>query len=276
MDSNQREIPSLRGKHHNPKELTVMVIRSVGKIRSFTISRRAIVWTSVFLLAYILVSIFIFNNYFDLRYRYKIQSEKLKDTEENLNENNNKLILSEQYVAGLEEYIRDTEEKAEQIDISSSMDRKKDDVINKIVKDVNKKNPMGNRPSRDVDITDITIRRMDSVLNLDFKLVINKSDENPIEGYIHIIAADKNNRYPSVWNNRRDELKNGMPVYFRRGKLFIIQRFRLYHYEFDMNTESEFPSLIKMLIYDKSGKLILEKELKVSDVSLINTASPSQ
>lgn len=267
MDSDQQEISSLRrGKNLNPKELTIMVIRSVGKIRSFTISPKVIVWTSIFLLAYILVSVYIFNSFFDLRYRYNVQSDKLKDTEEDLNQNIKKLILTEQYVAGLEDYIRNSEEKPEQVTNSSAEDSPKADVINRIAKDVNESNMTGNI-LRDVDIKDIIIQRVDSGLNLDFKLVNNKSEENAIEGYIHIIAADKNYDYPPVWNSRNN-IQNGMPENYRRGGLpFFIQRFKPYHRQFNMNSESEFPSLIKILVYDQSGKLMLEKEYKVSDVS---------
>lgn len=272
MDTDQKEISSLREKHLNPKELTIMVIRSVGKIRSFTISRRIIVWTSVFLLAYILTSVFIFNSFFDLRYRYNILSNKLKDAEEDLRQDRKKLILTEQYVVGLEDYIQNTEKQEEQIDKSSQDGRQKVDIINKIAKDVNKKNPTGNSPSGDVDIRDIIIQRVDSGLNLDFKLVNNKSEENATEGYIHIIAADDKNDYPPVWN-RRNKIRDGIPENFRLGLPFFIQRFKPYHRQFNMNSESEFPSLLKILVYDQSGNHILEKDIDVSDVSLTDTVS---
>jgi hypothetical protein len=268
MDSDQQETSSLRrGKNLNPKELTIMVIRSVGKIRSFTISRKVIVWTSGFLLAYILISVYIFNSFFDLRYRYNIQSEKLKNTEEDLNQSRKNLILTEQYVAGLEDYIQNSAERSEQVAKPATGDSPNADIINRIGKDVNESNTTGNISLRDVDIKDITIQRVDSGLNLDFKLVNNRSEENAIEGYIHIIAADKNSDYPPVWNSRNN-IQNGVPENYRRGGLpFFIQRFKPYHRQFNMNSDSEFPTLIKILVYDQSGKLMLEKEFKVSDVS---------
>ncbi len=268
LDSDQKEKPALRKKSYlKPRELTIMVIGSVGRIRSFTITRRVITLASIFLLAYIFISLYVFNSFFDLRYRYGSLSEEVEKTADQLDQHRKKLVLTERYVEGLEDYIRNSEERAGQAIESSSEAPPKTEVASRIVEDLTEKGSAGKRTSRDVDIRDIVLQRADSVLDLEFKLANVKYEENPIEGYIHIIAADKNNGYPHGWNYRSNEIRNGMPVNFSHGQPFLIQRFKPYHRQFNMDSELEFPALIKILIYDRSGDLILKKEIDVGDVS---------
>ena len=106
MDSDQKRSQPIRKKFFNPKELTIMVIRSVGKMRSFKLSRQTILWTSLFFLAYMLISLYTINRFFDLRNRYNIQSEKLERLEKDLDENLRLLTQTKDYVTGLEEYIK--------------------------------------------------------------------------------------------------------------------------------------------------------------------------
>jgi hypothetical protein len=125
----------------------------------------------------------------------------------------------------------------------------------------------GNIHSDEVSLTDITVQKGNSELNLDFKLVNNRSDENATEGYIHIFAGDDKSEFLPVWNYRGNEIENGMPVNFQRGQPFLIQRFKLYQRQFIMDSDSRLPSLIKIVVYDQSGNLMLEKEFKVDDLS---------
>jgi hypothetical protein len=73
--------------------------------------------------------------------------------------------------------------------------------------------------------------------------------------------------YPREWNDNRVIIQNGIPVDFSKGQLFSIQRYRPYHRQFNMNSDSELPETIKILVYDRSGELILNKELKASNAS---------
>jgi hypothetical protein len=56
-------------------------------------------------------------------------------------------------------------------------------------------------------------------------------------------------------------------VNFRRGQLFLIQRFKPVHGRFYLTSTSEPPTALRVLVYDQSGLLILEREFEVSHVS---------
>ena len=128
MDSHEGKIPPLRGRSLDRKQLTIMVIRSVGKIRSFKISRRLIFLSSMFIVLYILASIYVINSYFDLRYRHNVQSEKLEQLENENFQNGKELQRSKHQVALLEDYIKslqvqkDREKEAVQKKGSESQD----------------------------------------------------------------------------------------------------------------------------------------------------------
>jgi hypothetical protein len=267
MDSNQEEVPAVRGSSLNPRELTVMVIRSVGKIHSFKVSRRIILWTSIFFLAYILTSLIIFNRFFDLRYRYNLQSEKLGSLESDLNKNGKSLLQTKQYVAGLEDYIKSLREQKGQQRVTAQKKKVGSVEVDRIAKDLDKGNEEKTGQFKVVDIQDIIIKKENSGMSVDFKLVNTRSEENAAEGYVHIIAMNQKNECPPEWNYPHDKLQDGIPVNFRRGQPFLIQRFKPYYRQFNMNPNSELPTAIKVLVYDRSGKLILKKEFEVSDAS---------
>ena len=263
LDSTHKEIHPIREKSVDPKELTIMVIRSVGKIRSFKISRHIIFLTSIFFLAFIFSSLFIFNRFFDLRYKYKIQSENLERLETKFNKNETLLIKTRQYVAAQEDYIQNIikENRNDNTDIQKERPKTNQVIASDAVRVLEKKNEGFNN----VEIKDFTIMKENNGFIVDFKLANTQSEENASEGYIHIIAMDVNNDFPPEWNYQHDKLKDGIPVNYNHGQPFLIQRFKNYSRQFNMNSNSELPAVLRVLVYDRSGSLILKNEFEVDN-----------
>jgi hypothetical protein len=268
MDPDKKQRSPLKERPVNPRQLTVIIMRSVGKMRSFNISRRTLLWTSLFFLAYILVSLYTFNSFFTLRHRCEIQSDELQQLERELNESETMLSRTRNYVAGLELYIENASKQEEKETTSVQEENQSRSLQGKTeILDIDKEGRDKGHLPNSVDVTDFVIKREDSGMDVDFRLVNTIETENAVEGYIHIIAMDKGNKYPSEWNSARDELKNGLPVDFRRGQPFFIQRFKSYHRRFNMNSNSELPEAIRVLVYNQSGELILKKEFEVDNES---------
>ncbi len=110
-------------------------------------------------------------------------------------------------------------------------------------------------------------RRVNSELILDFKMTNNLAEQNPAEGYVHIIVLDKDKECLSAWNQTESRLSNCYPADYRSGQQFLIQRFKTYQRRFKISPDSALPSFIRILVYDRSGKKILEKEFPVTNVS---------
>lgn len=267
LDPDPQEIPQVKGVPLSQKYLTVMIMRSVGKMRSFRISRRLIFWSSIFIIAYLLVSIYFINGYFDLRYRYRIQSKRLESLETDNFRTRKSLFRTKGHVVILEDYIQNMQ-NPEGKGLSPSQKREGgSEAGKKATEDVYVEDEGSEKPSEWVQIEDFIIEGESSGLSVDFKLVNAKRGDDAMEGYIHIIAMDeKKEPYPE-WNYSKDMLKDGLPLNFRRGQPFLIQRFKPYHRTYSKNSNSELPSSIKVLVYDRSGSLLLEKKYNIHEIS---------
>ena len=350
MEDNGRELdpdpvnaPPVKDAHPKSRELTIMLIGSVGKMRSFKISRRVIKYTLIFFLLYIIVSVLIFYLYFDLYANHKAQSDKLQNLEIQLSDKTKALEQNKLYIKVLEDYRKGLNAKvdtsATREDASkesnsivktssktkiqnvagkppekepaardsapkkapepvrtekiSSTDSKSQETINTAMEEMSadidtssEKAPepssfTGSEPGKTtsqeiapeeavtdpMEIEDINFQRTDSQLTLNFKLTNKLADIKTAEGYIHIIVMNKNKECPVEWNNAYNKLSNGIPTNFNHGQQFLIQRYRPYQRKYTTNPDSELPSFIRILVYDRSGQKILEKEFPVTDES---------
>ena len=132
---------------------------------------------------------------------------------------------------------------------------------------IQKNHPKEEKLPKIVDIKDMVIQKDGSRMTLDFKLVNINPGENAVGGYIHVIATGKNSNPPLEWTYPKEKLQNSVPINFRRGLPFLIQRFKPYHRKFNSDSNNKLPTSIKVLVYNQSGKLILEKRFEVSNVS---------
>ena len=267
MDNDQKEIGPIKEKPVYPKELTVMVIRSVGKPYSFKISHRIILWTSLIVIAYMLVSLYTLNRFFFLHRQYNIQSEKLEKLEKEHDNNLKTLNLTKEYVTGLEEYIKNSSDLKRVGNQSLQKEEPTAKAIDIIEADLYKKDRDEQKTLSIVDIKDFVIKKEGSAIVIDFRLVNAMQEQDALEGYLHIIAMDKKGNYLQEWSYPSDTLKDGFPVNFRLGQSFFIQRFKSYHRQFGMSLNSELPKAIRVLVYDRSGKIILKKEFDVDNES---------
>ena len=98
-----------------------------------------------------------------------------------------------------------------------------------------------------------------------FNLVNVHEDKKSVNGYVHMIAMNKESDPPQLWTYPKVALRNGIPIDYRRGQLFLIKRFKTIRGEYFFSSSKEFPSSMKVLVYDQSGKVILQKEFEVEN-----------
>jgi len=267
METTEQEIPPVKKKPYHDSRLTVMIIRSVGKVRSFKISSRIVFWATIFFLIYIPTSIFVINRFFELHHECIIQSEMIKRLESDLSESKKILCESKQYIAFLEDNIPNFAERQEQESTSPKGKKLLTRSAARRGGNLSSNEDKTNKPTQVVDIQDMVIQKDGSTMTIDFNVVNIQPAENAVGGYIHIIGRGKESDPPHVWTCPKEKLRNGLPFNYRRGHRFLIERFKPIHGKFNLISSSEPPSTIKVLVYDQSGMLILEKEFEVSDVS---------
>jgi hypothetical protein len=275
-------IPPIKKKPHDEDRLTIMIIRSLGHVRSFKISPVILFCATLFLILYIPFSVFIINNYIGLYRANRTQSTEAEQLKKEVIKGQKDLGKVRQHVALLEDYIRHLEEPEgqqrekrpppENADTKEKRAPRKVEIIREptVISDVesassDREEEM--KPIGAVDIKEMIIQKEGDRMNVEFKLVNLNPGETAVGGYIHLIAMRNDPNPPPEWTFPRVQLEEGIPVNFRRGQLFLIQRFKPVHGRFFLAPDSEPPTALKVLVYDQSGLLILEREFEVSNVS---------
>ena len=272
LASNASKTPSIGDLSRDGNLLTIMIMKSVGQVRSFKISPRILFLASLFLLLYILTSILVINEYLEIRQVSMSQSKKINIQDEAVLKTNQHLVRSRQQIAFLEDYIRNLEEekgKPEETTKVSQSEKIQEKVEERYA--APPKAPLlekkEGKPEEIVDIKEMAIKKDGARIVLSLKLVNMRPGEEAVGGYIHIIAAGENLVPPEEWTYPREKLKEGVPVNFRRGLPFRIQRFKPFNARFKPGPNDELPSVIRVFVYNQSGDPMLKKEFKVGNGS---------
>jgi hypothetical protein len=240
-----------------------MIMGSLGRVRSFEISPRIVFWTSLFLVFYIPFSVFIINRYFVLRNVHQLQSSKMSLLQKDAADHQKALLRSREHIAFLEEYIASLENGELQERPSASTKKPKTASAGTAGVSPQKSEESSFKNAGIVHIEDMVIAKEGSRLEIEFRLVKTEQGEEAVGGYVHIIAKEGGPDTPQLRTFPYEELVDGLPENYRRGQLFLIKWFKPIEGRFDLRPESDPPSSIRILVYDRSGALILEDEYEV-------------
>jgi len=174
----------------------------------------------------------------------------------------------------LEDYIKTLEKRKEKPPQQTEIKRNEDVISEKPVeRELERVKPVTieavpeEQAADLVDVKDMVIQKEGAAMVVNFKLVNMQPGETAVKGYIHILGKGKSTDSPEEWTYPKQELQNGMPLNYKRGQLFLIQRFKPIQGKFILYQREEAPSVVKVLVYDRSGATILDKEFEVENVS---------
>ncbi|MBW1700519.1 MAG: hypothetical protein JRJ69_02480 [Deltaproteobacteria bacterium] len=260
-----RKDRAVKRKHSRSSDLTIMIVARLGKVRSFKISSRFLIWTSLFFAFYILASVIIINDYFDKRRANNALIEKLDGLQHEIEGAKRELYSAKQHLALLESHIYPQE-----VDLEKEGDPAEGKMGSEKMAALAAEDGLVERVAEEsqetlVNIKDLTIKFDGTKLSVIFNLVNVHEDEKPVKGYVHMIAMNKESDPPQLWTYPKVALRNGIPIDYRRGQLFLIKRFKTIRGEYFFSSSKEFPSSMKVLVYDQSGKVILQKEFEVEN-----------
>ena len=300
MAQNSRKSLKKKRKKSPADYLTMMVVGKKGIVRTFRFSFRFLFWTSVLILLYISTSVFIFYQYLEERKANSINLTELKQMQHEIKETKKTLFLSKRRLEILEDSFQviKTQEKiqAEPVAVAKKTVLKSPlpEVERKPIEKVEEKpvekeeippiEKVEEKPIEKeevqpvekietipqikfVDINGLVIKKKGLKLNIRFNIVNMRKDKRSVHGYVHIIAFDKNSDSPLFLAFPQIALKDGIPVEFKRGQPFSIRRFKTIKGRYLFNTETGPVSAIKILVYDKSGTLVFQKEYDAESAS---------
>jgi uncharacterized coiled-coil protein SlyX len=251
MEDQERDMGAVREREKEKRRrskdkelLTVMIFKEVGKVKRFVISPRVVLLASVFFLLYIVATIYITNKYFDTRRMNRMQADKIAKLSGELIKTAKSLERSKQHIALLDDYINEGKEESQEPEPPVSYTE--------------------SPASKILDIDEIKVKRDISTINVSFRIVNRLSNgEEPIGGYIFVLASVKYSDPPEVWAYPNTPLKDGLPVDYRKGLRFLIQRFKTIRSQHTLSRSINEPLVLKILVYNRDGILILRKVIEV-------------
>ena len=267
METQEQESPTSKKKPYRARLLTIMVMGGLGNVRSFQVSRHILLWASLFFLAFVVFSIVAINRYLELR---EVNSQLLDNTgrlEEELAMNRKALQRSRQHVSLLEEYIVNKEERPDTLSKAAKetlSQTKRGELAGKPALSKEATEEVIAKPLAElIQIQDMAIEMERTRLRVSFRLVNSQPSNHPVGGYIHVIAEDNNSDPPRWWAYPQQKLTNGVPENFRNGQHFSLSRNKLIQGRIQLGSGSPSPAAIKVLIYDQSGTLAIERLFEV-------------
>jgi len=225
----------------NGDYLTIMAFKQAGKVRRFTLSCRLMVCASLFLLFYVVATIYFTNRYFDTRRANRTQEAKIAQLSRELLKTTRGVERSKQRIALLDDYIRESKEQG-----SESTGDYTESPLPTIV-----------------DIEELKIKRDGSTIDVTFRIVNRQSNEGPIGGYVFVLASEKDSDQSEVLVYPSSPLEDGMPANYRSGHRFLIQNFMSISSKLRSGKANDNLLILKILVYGRGGTLILKRVVEV-------------
>jgi len=256
--------PQREKKRPSDSSFSVMISRGLGKVRSFNISSRLLFWATVVLVLYMVFSAVAINRYFGELRSNTVQLDLLQQLQNEIEDTKKTLYQARQRLKFLEDYIGNSEGKQEKQVESPGPAIISPVPSNPVIQEEALESPDVADPVEPVvDIKNLTTKRRGERLSVKFRLIKIRPDRDQIKGYIFMLATNGESEPPQLWTYPKAALKNGEPVNYKHGEFFKVRNYRIIRGKYFLDSKTETPSFLKILVYDESGKLILKKEVSI-------------
>jgi len=265
--SHHRTAKTEKDTHRRASDLHIMIAKGVGKVRSFSVSPHILLASLIFFAVYIIVSIFVINDYFHTLRTTRSQARKLERLQAEIQTGRRDLFRSRQRLAILEAYVDDAKSGEKPAQKPTGPTENEATGVPPLTSAPPDIRGEGEFPAPAVEIRDLDTRKEDAKLTVRFKIAKTEQNDTPLRGYVHIVATDTRSDPPQSWTYPKVALRDGFPVDFKRGRLFVIKHFRTIKGEYFFDSKVDSSLSLRILAYDESGKLLLQKEFEVEDTS---------
>ncbi len=242
MEPGERKQEKVKTGSGNQERLTIMIFRKVGKVSTFKVSSGYLWVFFLFFLLYIAGSLFMINSYFDLKRKSKKQAKEIVALRNELLKTAKSLEKSKHHIALLEEYIEENDQEPTQ----EAMVNHTESSFPKLV-----------------EVDDLKVKRDESKININFRIVNSLSNEEPVGGYIFIMIKERGAAQSEAWVYPRTSLKDGLPVNYKNGHRFLIKRFKIINCSYRPEKSTDKTLVLRIVVFDRDGELILKKVVEV-------------
>jgi hypothetical protein len=249
-------IPPVKKPRAHERSMTVMVMGKVGKVRSFRLSRRLLFWALLFFAAYLPFSVYLVNRYFELSHGNRDRQNKIQLLEKDLTRSAQALSRSREHILFLEDYIFQMENLDEQASQPAKPQEKKTEEAAPSPPEAT----VQEKESPIVSVEDLVMEKQGGTLEVHFKIVNLLPGDATVGGYVHLAAKGEGGTARPEWTYPQVNRVEGLPESFRRGQMFLIQRFKPMEGKLPLGSGPDAPSMLEILVYDQAGKILLQKE----------------
>ncbi len=252
-------------------KLTVMVVGKLGKLWSFRISSPLFFFAAAFFLIYLAVSAVGLNQYFAERRKNQALSgevERLKTWLDDAQRSAYRLRQRMRFLEGFESGMPEPQpEPSHEPEESPALKHAGPAADPEDAEPAGHPGQQDNAPIPTVAVKDLEVQEVETGLLVQFKVVNTAEEDRRVGGYVHLIGFDEHAGEPGVWTSPEVKLKDGRPENYKGGRLFLIRRFKPMKAALSFDPGGPRPSRLSILIYDRSGKLIVEHSVDIEDVS---------
>lgn len=234
--------------------VTVMASKGLGRVWSFSIN----FWLLLVVVA-VLVLYLIFSFMPVMRYAGEYRQEDLLvQLEKDLQETRKALYQAKQRLKFLEDYIDPSKIPAESP--KSATDSKLPPGQKGTSRSPDMETPAASNPHEPiVTIKGFNVKRRGGNISVTFKLSRSSPGRSSARGHLFVVAVDRSTDPPRLWPSSKAVFQNGVPVNYKKGQSYKIRNFRLIRAKWSFKSAEKMPSEIKILVYDRSGSLLLKK-----------------
>jgi len=100
-------------------------------------------------------------------------------------------------------------------------------------------------------------------MDVTFRIVNRQSNEESVEGYIFVLASERDSDQSEVWVYPSSPLEDGLPANYRSGHRFFIRNFMSISSELRLGEWIDEPLILEILVYERDGTLILKRVVEV-------------
>jgi len=219
----------------------------------------------IFLMIYVPVSVLVINDYLIMREEQKAQRGHVSRLRAELADAKKRIFRYQQQVSILREHL--------QTDKTESSTSVKEMPLTqpspqKTRQESNGYPALSEDPWKTVmppaaDIKDLAVFREGERLKVSFKIV-NLKDVGALEGYAFVVALDPASSPQELWSYPQTELlPEGVPADHGTGYRFLIRNFKSITMTHELGQEGGLPPILRILVYDGSGKLLRQEEVEV-------------
>jgi len=279
MATNNSQI-QVEKKTVSSSRLNILIFKQLGKVWSFNISFKILLGAVIFFIIFSLSSIYIVKCYVELLFQNSNTSNELISVKKELKKTKSGFNHATLQIQLLQNAVNDLSSRPiKQIEKDTLKNKRgkkqaglspKDSLTIKQIKKDTLKNKRGKKqaglsPKDSLTIKNVIILKKDNTLKINFHL-FNLSKTKKIKCYLHLIAFGKDTQTIRYLSDPAKKLHNGAPKDYKLSQTTVVRKYIVITREFPFKDIDTLINRLKVIIYNQSGSLILEKEFEIKNV----------